>query len=468
LRQKTKTGIECLDKTLQGGLTEGTMTLIAGTPGTGKTLLSGEFLYTGAHEKQNGLYVSLAEGRESFLDYMKSVGRDFETDTISPYINILDIVAVKETGVDMLVEMITDTIEETDTKRLVIDSFTALSNAFQELIDARVSLHLLSKILNQANCTTLLITEIPTGSEKIGLGVEEFIADGIIMLRRGTIDGTVIRELEITKMRGTRLTKPQHVYTLDNGFQVIQPFRQHPIKNPERYTPTQNTATHYSTGNQTLDKITGGLRKGDTVYLELGDDIPPIIPALIIGTLRANFISNHQPVMFLPPGGENIKRIIDFDKTLGITDSEHAEQVRIAVIDHQNHHPVAVKLEKDPKTSQQTWNDTETALKQKTSQPILKIIYADHAADILAHETDRFLDRESNKTREDESLLVLLTRPDTENRRQNASNLCHTHLKVTNHQGVILLQGIKPRTRYYALNQDTAKNHPSIRYTPIC
>jgi circadian clock protein KaiC len=75
----------------------------------------------------------------------------------------------------------------------VIDSFTALSNAFTKTIDARVTLHILSKILSHTHCTTLLVTEIPTGSNKIGLGVEEFVAGGVIALRREFLNGGVFR-----------------------------------------------------------------------------------------------------------------------------------------------------------------------------------------------------------------------------------------------------------------------------------
>lgn len=166
-----ETGIAWLDEALQGGLSRGSMTLIAGNPGTGKTLLSGEFLYRGASQGENCLYVSLSEGRHSFLEYMARMGRDLMAEDAWSRLEVMDLVTVKEEGLEILVEMITSHLEATQSKRLVIDSFTALSNAFRETIDARVTLHILSKILTQTICTTLLVTEIPTGSEKIGLDV---------------------------------------------------------------------------------------------------------------------------------------------------------------------------------------------------------------------------------------------------------------------------------------------------------
>ena len=88
-------------------------------------------------------------------------------------------------------------------KRLVVDSFTAMAQAFSEKIDARIIIHMLEKIMRQTGCTTLLIAEIPTGSQTIGLGIEEFVADGIILFE--TIQGkTGIRKRALVrKMRGT-------------------------------------------------------------------------------------------------------------------------------------------------------------------------------------------------------------------------------------------------------------------------
>ncbi len=102
LNHRVPTGVGSLDENLQGGLPAGSMTLVAGNPGTGKTLLSGEFLHHGAELGENGLYVSFSEGRESFLEYMRRVGKDVTTTPVSDHVDILDLLTVKEAGVDNL------------------------------------------------------------------------------------------------------------------------------------------------------------------------------------------------------------------------------------------------------------------------------------------------------------------------------------------------------------------------------
>lgn len=445
------------------------MTLIAGTPGTGKTLLSGEFLYRGASQGENCLYVSLSEGRHSFLEYMTRMGRNLMAEDTWRRLEVMDLVTVKEEGLEILVEMITSHLEETQSKRLVIDSFTALSNAFRETIDARVTLHILSKILAQTHCTTLLVTEIPTGSEKIGLGVEEFVADGIIALRRKILNGSVFRELEIVKMRGTLIERPLHAFTLHRGFHVLPLFKNKPVNDPCRYATHQNQDEYYHTGNPALDEITGKYRKGDTVFLELGENIAPIVPALMVVPLRASFITSKRGVLFLPPSGESMSRVTNFDHQYGVTAEEHQQLLRIATTLPEEETPMNLGLDPgDIKMSQRIWREEASRLHRETGQPILKIIYTDRLSKTWPEAQSRsFLDTESIHTRNTGGLLVLLSRPGEEATTLHASNLAHIHLRLYNQRGVILMDGVKPQTPLYALEQDNSEGYPSLNLTPI-
>ena len=445
------------------------MTLIAGNPGTGKTLLSGEFLYRGASQGENCLYVSLSEGRHSFLEYMARMGRDLMAEDAWRRLEVMDLVTVKEEGLEILVEMITSHLEETRSKRLVIDSFTALSNAFRETIDARVTLHILSKILAQTICTTLLVTEIPTGSEKIGLGVEEFVADGIMTLRRKILNGSVFRELEIVKMRGTLIERPLHAFTLHRGFHVLPLFKNKPVSSPSRYATHQNQDEYYHTGNPALDEITGTYRKGDTVFLELGENIAPIVPALMVGPLRASFITSKRGVIFLPPSGESMSRVTNFDHQYGVTAEEHRQLLRIATTLPEEETPMNLGLDPgDIKMSQRIWREEASRLHRETGQPILKIVYTDRLSKTWPEAQSRsFLDTESIHTRNTGGLLVLLSRPGEEATTQHASNLAHIHLRLYNQRGVILMDGVKPQTPLYALEQNNYEGYPSLTLTPI-
>jgi circadian clock protein KaiC len=89
--------------------------------------------------------------------------------------------------------------------RLVIDSFTAMAQAFNNQGELRAFTHtLLSRIIASAGSTTLMITESPSNVPNIAVGVEEFIADGVIQFNLVPVAGDArIRTVEILKMRGT-------------------------------------------------------------------------------------------------------------------------------------------------------------------------------------------------------------------------------------------------------------------------
>ncbi len=71
-------GIHYLDRILQGGIPRGSMILVKGGPGTGKTTLAGHFLYIGAIKRGDpGLYFSFIEDEEKFMSDMRSLGMDF-------------------------------------------------------------------------------------------------------------------------------------------------------------------------------------------------------------------------------------------------------------------------------------------------------------------------------------------------------------------------------------------------------
>jgi circadian clock protein KaiC len=220
------TGIEGFDSVVEGGIPKGSLVLITGSPGSGKTIFSARYLYYGASKiDEPSLHVSFAENRETFLANMRRMGMDFEKYEQDGKFRFTDLITVTDKGVADVLTGILEEIDQLKAKRLVIDSFSTLAQAFKEPIDARIVLHtILSKMVRQAGCTALLVVETPTGRKGLGLGVEEFVADGVINLRKGEIDGRRYREIELSKLRGTEISQPRYVFTMNGGFRVCAPF----------------------------------------------------------------------------------------------------------------------------------------------------------------------------------------------------------------------------------------------------
>lgn len=199
------TGIPGLDEMLEGGFPMSSLITLAGRPGTGKTIFGSQFLAQGGSGNGGpGMYVSMLEGRRAYLRNMTRLGFDFEALERKEKFVFLEMPTLTAEGLPAIWEEVVRNIEEHHIDRLVIDSFTAMSQAFRNPGDLRIFTHmLLGKIIAGAGCTTLMITETPH-EQMTGAGIEEFIADGVIQFSLVPVAGDArVRYLEITKMRGT-------------------------------------------------------------------------------------------------------------------------------------------------------------------------------------------------------------------------------------------------------------------------
>jgi len=203
------TGVPGLDEMLEGGFPAGSLVTLAGRPGTGKTIFASQFLYQGARDvEEPGMYVSMLEGRKAYLRNLARLGFDILPLEKKGLFRFLEMPTLTAEGLPAIWEEIVRNIEEADIVRLVIDSFTAMSQAFGSQGDIRVFTHmLLGKIIGGAGCTTLMITETPPGflgEDSPNPGMQEFIADGVMHFHLVPVAGDArVRYIEITKMRGT-------------------------------------------------------------------------------------------------------------------------------------------------------------------------------------------------------------------------------------------------------------------------
>jgi len=223
LADRTPTGINGLDDMIEGGFPKGSLILLAGSPGSGKTIASAHFLYHGAKSlNENGIYLSFAERREFFIDNMKKFGFDFEMLENQGKFKFLDLLTTREDTVSSTIGMLSREVLELNARRLVVDSFTAMAQAFRRRIDARIILHMIEKLMSRSACTTLLLVELPTGTKTIGLGFEEFVADGVILFETVEEREGIRKRAVIRKMRGTNHSlNYSHIVISDRGISLM-------------------------------------------------------------------------------------------------------------------------------------------------------------------------------------------------------------------------------------------------------
>jgi len=121
-----KTCVPGLDDVIPG-FPEGGLILVSGKPGSGKTIMGMTFIYQGALEAgEPGIYVSVYESRERFLQLAKRLGMDFEKLEEKGLFSHVWIPVTMEAEAVTAINMVLERVESISAKRLVIDSFTAL------------------------------------------------------------------------------------------------------------------------------------------------------------------------------------------------------------------------------------------------------------------------------------------------------------------------------------------------------
>ena len=220
---RVSTGIKGLDELIEGGIPRSSMIILAGSPGSGKTIASAQFLHYGATRcGENRIYVSFAESKNVFTRNMKRFSLSFAELEKKRRFKFLDFATTREVGLSETLNVIVKEAFSLKAKRLVIDSFTAMALAFGEKIDARVILHIFEKMMQKASCSTLLIVEVPTGSGNLGLGFEEFVADGLIVFETVEDKIGIKKRAIIRKMRGTNHNPNySNIVISDKGISLI-------------------------------------------------------------------------------------------------------------------------------------------------------------------------------------------------------------------------------------------------------
>jgi circadian clock protein KaiC len=232
---RCRTGIEGLDKILNGGIPAGNVVLLTGACGTGKTTMGVEFLNFGAQQGETGLFLAVTEHAQKVIDNMRTYDFFDIKQLESKRLQFLDFGAVLEKlaldkpeysheDVWALIKGLADLVKETGAKRLVVDSLTGILLQIKAKERIRDFVSKLGHRLSELGCTALFISEIPPGETHYSsFGVEEAVTDGIIVL--GNVDqrGYLLRTLHIVKMRGTPHSRSKYVIDLTPYGMVIVP-----------------------------------------------------------------------------------------------------------------------------------------------------------------------------------------------------------------------------------------------------
>ncbi len=228
--ERVKTGIIRLDEMLEGGLIKDKVYLIAGEPGSGKTLFCLQFLHTGLKNGENGIYITAEEKPQDIVDDAKSLGWDLEKYIKEKKLIILDItpylVRVKdgeEVDVFRMVNDLLKYVHENNAKRMVIDPITPVVYQTRSEKEIRESIReLVTSLEDNIGCTTLITSPVPIGSKRISESdIEEFIVSGIIIMGIEERENRIIRTLFVRKMRETAFKLAKYEFEVIKGVGIV-------------------------------------------------------------------------------------------------------------------------------------------------------------------------------------------------------------------------------------------------------
>jgi circadian clock protein KaiC len=189
---------------LGGGIPEGDSMLVAGSSGSGKSLLGTKFIVEGLSQGEPGIVAMFEERPEEYAERAASFGIDLDSPQKEGKLKLLYIRPL-DLSVDETVREILDAVQEMGAKRLVIDSLAgfemALAPGFRT--DFRESLYRMIGALTRIGVTiisTVEIQEVFTGFTLSSYAIS-FLSDDILRLRFVSIDGQLRKMMVVIKMR---------------------------------------------------------------------------------------------------------------------------------------------------------------------------------------------------------------------------------------------------------------------------
>jgi circadian clock protein KaiC len=220
MKRRTTT-IDGLDEILQGGLPVPSTVLVAGEPGAGKTTLSVQFLFGGAKQGENGLYITGISEPQWLVQHFLAEFKWFDARVVEEgRVVFADIgAAVREKPEEILPQIIS-LVEAYSPKRLVLDPITPMIEGLKRKGKEREFMHDLFAYLKSFEATTLITAELHAAD--ITRSIEGYMADGIILLSYPEQDGVRRKFLEVIKMRGTKHHMGRHVMDITPEGVVVQ------------------------------------------------------------------------------------------------------------------------------------------------------------------------------------------------------------------------------------------------------
>lgn len=223
--ERVPTGVEGLDRMLDGGLWEGSLNLVSGLPGTGKSVVANHYIDTGLQAGESCLLLSVKNTAEEILAQAASVGMEWRNAYERGQLQILH-----DTPTGLCIEKLMDNLmvalRMSRPRRLVFDSIDDLWSAVHDEDCVRDHVVILATAFRAAGTTSLVMSERRDGGRLRQGDVPDFsyLANCVVHLASEQSNGHQSRFVSVTKHAGSKHAQARQPYLIgESGLLVASP-----------------------------------------------------------------------------------------------------------------------------------------------------------------------------------------------------------------------------------------------------
>jgi circadian clock protein KaiC len=226
---RVKTGIKGLDEMLAGGFLTESANLVEGAPGTGKTTLGMQFIYSGiTHFGEPGLILTFEEFPQQYYHDAETLGWNLrELEQADKLRVIMTSPEVSKADLEQVGGRISALAREIGAKRILVDSLSHFERLSSDPVELRNMVYGFINALKREGLTCVLTRESPVLIGESDSAEEDvaFVADSYIMLRYVEIESAIRKALLVLKLRGSDHAKDIRQFEItSNGIEVRSKF----------------------------------------------------------------------------------------------------------------------------------------------------------------------------------------------------------------------------------------------------
>ncbi|MFW6040462.1 MAG: gas vesicle protein GvpD P-loop domain-containing protein [Thermoplasmatota archaeon] len=421
---------------------------------------SKEFLQTLYQEEEKGSDIPLDEKDkiESARKFLKSIDEEGPPEEVDrTHLNLLD---KKVSSLERVYDRIENVLPERSL--LVVDSVEGLTHKYD--IDPETFVITLQKdLVENSNTNLIMVLEQEKAPEL------EYLVDGVVKLNRYQLDERDVREIRLIKLRGTKISQPAYLMSLDGGrFTSFKPYSmERDLK--KDWKSISNTNNKYSTGIEDLDEILeGGFEKGSYNVFEVKENVSNEEYLSITRPIFLNFLAQEGAVVAVLSGGthpDNLRKDLTRFISKDMFDS------RFRIVDHfspdsDKKYMMALGGKNRQETSK-IYDKHISEVTHKGKRSVLEYTGFDTLEYLLGNEIaiKDMLETAAN-TKVTENLGIGIIKHGLKITSE-IKNIADNYFVIASINKTPCIYGIKPKTGMYAITKNEKRGDPHIKLVPI-